>query len=319
MQKSFGKACVVVYINYVGGYKIRDFFTHLFGAVMAQEKIYKMVTDRIIEQLENGVIPWRQPWKETEGPKNIVSKKAYRGMNYFLLAHMADEWYLTFNQAKQLGGRIKKGASALPVIFWKMLQVEDAKSGEIKTVPFLRYYNVFALSDTEGIECPKKEDIGLREFSPIYEAQRIIGDMPNQPTIQHGGNRAVYRPSSDTVTLPVPESFSSAEEYYCTAFHELVHSTGHKSRLHRDELVTDARFGSHAYSKEELTAEMGAAFLSGHAGFAHVTLDNSAAYIRGWLNRLRNDHKLLIQAAGKAQKAADYIIGEYQEENDTAA
>lgn len=271
-------------------------------------KVYQIVTDRIIQQLQKGVIPWQKPWSDSGAPRNLVSKKPYRGMNYFLLANTGENWFLTFNQAKKLGGRVKKGASGYPVIFWKFLEVEDVKTGEIKEVPLLRYFTVFALRDVEGIDRPEQDGGDQKAMNPIEEAERIIAGMPNRPKIEHGGDRAFYRSSQDFVRLPEVRNFVSMEEYYSTAFHELVHSTGHKSRLARPEVMNASFFGDHRYSKEELVAEMGAAFLCGHAGFVDRTIENSAAYIDSWLDALRNDNKMLVQAAGKAQRAADFIL-----------
>jgi len=277
-------------------------------------KVYQIVTDRIIQQLQKGVIPWQKPWSDSGAPRNLVSKKPYRGMNYFLLANTGENWFLTFNQAKKLGGRVKKGASGYPVIFWKFLEVEDDKTGEIKKFSLLRYFTVFALRDIEGISRPEPAQTEQKEMSPIEEAERIIAGMPNCPNIEHGGDRAFYSPSQDFIRLPEVTDFINMQEYYSTAFHELVHSTGHECRLNRSEVMTFSIFGSHKYSKEELVAEMGSAFLAGHAGFVDRTIENSAAYLQSWLNSLKNDNKMLIQAAGKAQKAADFILNIQQDE-----
>ena len=133
--------------------------------------------------------------------------------------------------------------------------------------------------------------------------------MPNVPEITHQSQPACYSPLLDVVNMPRPESFDTPENYYSTLFHELTHSTGHESRLNRKGITDPVRFGSHSYSKEELIAEMGSAFLSGHCGIEDRILDNSAAYINGWLGRLRNDPKLVVMAAAKAQKSSDYIQG----------
>lgn len=278
-------------------------------------KIYEMVTDRIIQQLEKGVIPWQKPWNANGAPKNLVSKKPYRGMNYFMLSTTGETWFLTFNQAKKLGGKVKKGSTGFPVIFWKVLAVEDKEDGEEKKIPLLRYSTVFALRDVEGIDRPETVKVEQKDMNPIAEAEKIITEMPNCPKIEHRGDRAFYRPRQDLIRLPEVKDFVNMQEYYSTAFHELAHSTGHESRLNRPEVMDHSAFGSHKYSKEELVAEMGAAFLAGHSGFVDRTIENSAAYLQSWLNVLKSDSRMLIQAAGKAQKAADYILNVKQEQD----
>ncbi len=274
--------------------------------------VYEVITDQIIDRLErDGVVPWHQPWS-TERPKNLVSKKEYRGINVFLLGagRYSNPYWLTFKQAKQLGGHVKKGEKSTPVVFWKWLEREreNPDSGEVETVstPLLRYYRVFNVEQCEGLSVPALEN--ARDFHPIEEAERVVQEMPQCPIIQHETAQAFYRPSADVVNMPPAELFTSDEEYYSTLFHELTHATGHESRLNR--LATDklAAFGSRSYSQEELVAEMGAAFLCGHCGIVERIIDNSAAYVQGWLRRLRNDKRLVVFAAAQAQKAADFIL-----------
>ncbi len=272
---------------------------------MAQEKVYSMITDRIISEMEKGIIPWKKPWNTHGLPKNLVSKKVYRGINFFLLSFLEDEYFLTFRQAQQLGGSIKKGAKGIPVIFWKWVEVEDPVSGDKNKIPFLRYYTVFGVSDTDGIAFPLSEKL---TFNPIEDAEHIVSGMQDSPEIVHGGNRAFYSKKNDRIHLPAASEFVSSQEYYSTKFHELVHSTGSEQRLNRPELTAYCSFKSYQYSIEELTAEMGAAFLCAQAGIEMATITNSAAYIQGWLDVVKNDKRLLIQAAGKAQIAADYIL-----------
>ena len=176
-----------------------------------------------------------------------------------------------------------------------------------ETFPLLRYYTVFNVAQTEGVEIPKAE---VREFNSIDECERIVSGMPNPPKIAFGGNQAFYVPSRDLIALPVRERFDSAEEFYSTMLHEMVHSTGHISRLHRKGIhESGVGFGSETYSQEELVAEIGASFLNAKAGIVGHTLTNSASYIANWLSVLRNDKRMIIVAAGQAQKAADYILG----------
>jgi antirestriction protein ArdC len=193
-------------------------------------------------------------------------------------------------------------------VFWKIYKKEV--DGEEKEIRLLRYYRVFNVEQCEGIEYPKPEPRAV-DFNPIAEAQAIIDGMPNRPKLTFVGSQAYYRPVTDTVNMPAPESFSSPEEYYSTLFHEHVHSTGHASRLNRfkEEANETVAFGSNKYGKEELTAEMGAAFLCAIAGIVNQTIENSAAYIEGWRKKIKEDRKLVVFAAARAQKAADYIRG----------
>jgi antirestriction protein ArdC len=212
------------------------------------------------------------------------------------------------------------------VVFWKWLDTRDTASGEPKRVPFLRYYSVFNVAQCEGIEAqlPKPQE-SKREHNPIETAEAVVAAMPKRPAIQHKWPKAFYAPDSDVVGMPEPELFRSGEDYYSVLFHELAHSTGHESRLNRKGVSGSdglwSAFGSQPYAKEELVAEMGAAFLCGHAGIVERILDNSAAYVQGWLSRLKDDPKLVVQAAAQAQKAADFILNKQhdQQEGQVAA
>lgn len=276
-------------------------------------QVYQIITDRVIELLEKNIIPWHKPFSSAGSPKNFSSGKHYRGINALLLhcAEFETPFYLTFKQAKALGGSIKKGSKSLPVVFWKWYDhpSKKAQNGEPLRLPVLRYYRVFNIEQTEGIAYEKPEIIQNPDIEPIGTCEEMINNMPQKPEIiENEGGRAFYQPSLDRVSLPPMNHFKTVEEYYCTLFHELVHSTGHKDRLDRKEITEVNLFGDHSYSKEELVAEMGACFLQGEAGILHNTLENSAAYIKGWLKALKSDPKFLIQASGKAQKAADFIL-----------
>ncbi|QDV90571.1 DNA primase TraC [Phycisphaerae bacterium RAS2] len=284
-----------------------------------QFDIYQNVTDQIIAMLEKGVVPWRSPilGRQSAGmPKNLESGKEYRGVNVFLLAFTAwangyeSTYWLTFNQAKQKKGSVKNGEKSSFVIFWKQYETNDKETGEPTNVPVLRYYRVFNVAQCEGIAAPDAATFTPTDFQPIDAAEAIVKAYADAPTIEHGGTRAFYRPSTDSVRLPEPNRFASCEEYYSTLFHELAHSTGHSKRLDRKLDTEPQPFGSPDYGREELVAEMAAAFLSAHAGIKPVTIENQAAYLQGWLKQLRGDKKLVIAAAGAAQKASDWIRGE---------
>jgi antirestriction protein ArdC len=273
-------------------------------------QIYEQITERIITLLTQGTVPWQKPWKARSGlPRNLISGKSYRGINVFLLLAMSYEspFWLTFRQALQLGGTVRKGEKSCPVVFWKQKTIADKESGEPQKIPLLRYYSVFNIAQCDGLKI-STEPAG-EAVNGILMPDEIVAHMPQRPIIKHGMARAFYSPREDCVGLPVRERFEQAEGYYATLFHELVHATGHESRLNRATLTEKAGFGSNPYCKEELIAEMGAAFLCGHAEIAERTIDNAAAYLKGWLEQLRNDKTLIVQAAAQAQKAADFILG----------
>jgi len=279
-------------------------------------KTYGLINSRIMELLEQGTVPWRKTWNATTAqPKNLVTKKDYRGVNVFMLACMpySSPYWLTFKQCHDKGGHVLKGEKSTPVIFWKWIDRKDGADADMEEtkhgkVPMLRYYNVFNLDQVEGIEAPPSPGAIINPFTPIERAEQIIAGMPYRPNIRHGGNQPSYSPVLDYVKCPVPESFESPEKYYSTLFHELSHSTGHASRVGRKGILEPSYFGSHEYSKEELVAEMGAAFLCGVASIENRTIENSAAYIYGWLKALKNDRTLLVHAAAQAQKASEYIL-----------
>jgi len=273
--------------------------------------VYSIITEQVIKQLESGVAPWRKPWR-TDVPCNLISGKEYRGINPFLLAPQGygSRYWLTFNQAKKLGGHVRKGEKSSIVTFWHIGQeklIRDSNGIERKSRPFLlRFYRVFNLEQTEGIA----EKLGLGEASPripsLGDCEAIVAGMPNPPKREQS-DRCWYRPSTDSVGMPSRSLFNSSEEYYSTLFHELTNSTGHASRVGREGIEQLSEFGSESYSKEELVAEMGAAMLCGVTGIAPRTIENSAAYLKTWIERLRGDSKLIVSAASQAQKAADYI------------
>jgi len=280
---------------------------------------YDVVTESIIKQLESGVAPWRKPWR-TEMPANLVSKKEYRGINIFLLACQGygSRFWLTYRQAQSLQGTVTKGEHGTKVVFWKIgeFRKENAETGEVENRKsiLLRYYTVFNLEQCEGIKSPES----LPTINPIEQCESIFRFMPNPPGFAQD-SRACYRPSIDTVGMPAISAFNSAEEYYSTLFHELTHSTGHPSRIAREGIMNHNPFGSEDYSKEELVAEMGAAMLCGVAGIESRTLENSAAYLQAWINKLKSDSRLIISAASQAQKAADFILARSANESEAEA
>lgn len=283
-------------------------------------KIYKMITDRIVDLLEQGTVPWRKPWKGGHQPKNLISNNSYRGINNILLAcaPYGSPWWVTFRQAKKLEGTVRKGEKGFPVIFWKpqVRLVEDENGDtEVRQWPLLRYYTVFNVEQCEGLDHQiPPETEATPTFKPIDQAEAVVKAMPAPPSIRHDQPSAFYRPATDLVNMPKPELFTPPEEYYSTLFHELIHATGHESRLARSEVIDTQSFGSHSYSREELVAEFGSCFLCGHTGIEAAVLENSASYINGWMRRLKQDKCLVINAAAKAQKAADWILGRFPDQ-----
>lgn len=255
---------------------------------------------------------------------SLTNAKAYNALKVRKLDPKTKQFTEDWDPAKHKGG-VRQGEAATPIIFWKILKFEDAsaprkKNGAVgeKTIPLLKYYNVFNVEQIDGLDLPVRErpepdychlPEHKRGDANTLKAQQILAGMDNACPVAHGGGRAYYVPAEDRIQMPHRDTFITDENYYATRFHETVHSTGHKDRLKRPGVMKFDTFGSAQYSEEELVAEMGAAMLCGVAGIAGKTIDNQAAYIQGWLKRLQDDPKLLVSAGGQAQKAADYILG----------
>lgn len=285
--------------------------------------VYQIVTDRIIAALQQGIIPWERPWTGVrDGAYSRSTGRPYSLLNQMLLGKPG-EW-LTYKQAQEAGGQVRKGEKGSIVVFWKIdaKADKDADTGDlkIKQYPILRYYTVFHVDQCDGITAKYKEPV-LAPLDPIAEAEAVLKDYSTRcgvPIIHEKGNRAYYRPSEDAIHLPLREQFEKAAEYYSTAFHESVHSTGHKSRLAR--LDETAHFGSEAYSKEELVAEMGAACILHTLGIeTDSSFRNSTAYIQNWLHVLKDDPRMVVLAAGRAEKAVKLILNEQDEPKEEAA
>lgn len=278
------------------------------------KSVYEMVTERIIEQLESGVIPWEKPWSGVRsGAYNRISKRSYSLLNQMLLKNEGE--YATFKQWSELGGKIKKGEKSEIVVFWKILPIEETQEDGtkvIKQVPLLKYINVFHISQVEGVEPLQKEK--LNDIEPIEQAESILQDYWTREhiTVEHiKGDKAFYSPMRDLIQLPLFEQFKDANEYYSTAFHESIHSTMKESRCNRAEERKDklVAFGSEEYSKEELVAELGSASIMNMLGIeTKKSFRNSSAYIQSWLRVLKNDVKFIVSASSKAEKAVNYIL-----------
>ncbi|MEX1161106.1 MAG: zincin-like metallopeptidase domain-containing protein, partial [Balneolaceae bacterium] len=334
------------------------------------EEIYQTITDRIINTIkEVGHLPWQKEWKDTgayggRSATNFVSKKGYRGINYFLLnfkvkygkkgpymvpRELKNPYFLTFNQVNKLNGKIKKDTKGEMVIYFTKLyryrQLDPVKlefttkdkkkmiswlnenrndielfrdgftAEEIASqsyIPVLKYYNVFNGEHIEGIDwgqLPSNDNADLTNAEKIQVGEAIIEAFPKRPVIKHEQPKAFYTPAGDFINMPKPGSFSEAQYYYTTLFHEAIHSTGHPGRLGRD---LSGRFGTQKYAFEELIAEMGAVYLCAESGILFRTIDNSAKYLNNWNKRLvkelEDDNKFYFRAASRSQEAADFIL-----------
>lgn len=281
--------------------------------------VYDTITERIIKQLESGTAPWHKPWAsrgDSGLPRNLRTLKPYRGINVWILmsAGFSSPYFLTYKQAQELGGNVSKGEKGLPVVFWKFGEYEqDNKvTGETEKHDsvLVRYYTVFNASQCENLQViPVAPPDTHLDIPAIDLCEQIVDAWSTRPTIKHDGDKASYHKVLDYINMPSRNAFESGEEYYSTLFHEMTHSTGHPKRLNRATLTDFERFGDGNYSREELVAEMGAAFLCGFNGIENRTIGNSAAYLASWLKVLKEDHRMVIVAASQAQKAVDHILG----------
>lgn len=289
---------------------------------MSQSEIYEIVTNRIIAALEDGIVAWQKPWRAAGVPISLSTGKAYRGINHLILDLVGDlEGYETgiwgtYKAFQAQGGQVTKGEKATPVVLWKPMKRENPE-GQEESWMLMRYYNVFNIAQTD-LEIPTKY-VTPTEPVPVLAGVESALNYTGGPAIRHREqDRAYYVAKNDTITLPLPEQFRSPEAYAGTAFHEAIHSTGHESRLSR--IDTTAGFGCSNYAQEELVAEIGAAMLAARLG-VKCEYEQSAAYIGSWLKVLKDDRRMIIQAAQKAQKATDHILGTTfaEQETDEAA
>ena len=289
---------------------------------MSKFDVIQAVTDRIIEALEQGEIPWQKPWIGADGCVKHRDGKPYSLLNQLLLGKPGE--YLSYKEATEAGGHVKKGAKSKMVVFWKFLTVAkkdeygqpmtDKDGNEIiNQVPMLRYYNVFHIDDCEGVK--PKWAVAPFATKPIDKAEATLNDYAARAHVKlfrELGDRAFYRPRTHEIHLPLIEQFADVNEYYSTAFHEAVHSTGYHTLLNRfpvDAILS--AFGSESYSKEELIAEIGACAILNRLGLeTEGTFRNNTAYIQSWIKALKNDKNMLVSAAGKADKAVRLILND---------
>jgi antirestriction protein ArdC len=285
----------------------------LKGNIMAT--VYDTITDRIIKQLEAGTAPWHKPWAsrgESAIPRNLRTLKKYRGINVWILmsAGFSSPYFLTFKQAQELGGHVRKGEKGLPVVFWKFdeYEKENTATGETEKHEYAmcRYYTVFNVSQCEDLQVvPAAPPDDHPDIPPITICEEIIAGWSGKPTIKHGSSHASYHKVLDYISMPDRNAFDGTEEYYSTLFHEATHATGHPNRLNRKTLTDFERFGDTNYGQEEMCAELGAAYLCGYSGIETKTINNSAAYLASWLKVLKQDSRMVLIAAGQAQRAVD--------------
>ena len=306
---------------------------------MAKINVYEMVTDRILAELEKGNIPWRKPWIRPSvqykgirievDPQSCAYSRStgrpYSMLNQMLL-RQPGEW-ATYNQIAEAGGKVRKGEKSSVVVFWKFIESKKVNASgeeEIERIPMLRYYNVFHVeTQVEGLKpkargahdtvtVPDGKTKLKQQWDAIEEADAIVRAYLERSGVKHTevlGDRAFYRPATDSIETPTKAQFKDPAEYYSTLFHEMTHSTGHQSRLDRFRDSGSHAFGSENYSKEELVAELGASALVNFLGLeSKGSFRNSAAYIQSWASRLREDSKLIVTASGKAEKAVNYIL-----------
>ena len=283
------------------------------------KQICAMVADRVLEELKKGVVPWKKPWFGSDRFVSHINGKHYSLLNCMMLGEPGE--YATFNQVNKEGGKVKKGAKSKVVVYWSPVvkeEIGDDGEKKLKKYFILKYYRVFHLRDCEGIKAKYIGDDGERfEHETVKDAEDVVnGYCAANPSLKiertEESGRAYYRPSADEIVVPRIEQFEKVEEFYSTLFHEMTHSTGHWTRLGRfNESGAVAAFGGEDYGKEELIAELGAAALCGKCGIeSSDSFENSAAYLKGWMEAIKGNPELIVAAAGKADKAVAFILGE---------
>lgn len=289
-----------------------------------KKTVYQIVTDRVIEAIESfGIVPWHKPWTGAAGCVSYRNGKLYSLLNHIMLDGRSGE-YVTYNQIEEIAKttgtdcHVKKGAHSYPIVFWKPIEEKDEETGDVKIRFILRYYRVFHIEDCEGLKPRWTKETQKYENKPHEAAEKVIRDYVDRSGVTlniRNSAQAFYQPSTDSITIPEMAQYENAEMFYSTAFHEMTHSTGAEKRLNR--ITETAAFGSNTYSKEELVAEMGAAFLVNKTGLeSEKSFANSAAYLKGWIEKLRKDSRLIVNAASAAEKAVKYILGTTAEEAD---
>lgn len=280
---------------------------------MDKDKVYDMITERVIEKLQQGIVAWKRPW-HTILPCNFKTKTPYKGINAWMCMFndFKSPYYLTYKQVTDMKGNVKKGSKGTPIIYWDFKKFEKEKADgtkEMRQFAFLKYFTVFNAEQIEGIEFPEV----VNNVRNVEVLDALFNNMPNAPERKEGivAGRACYIPMMDIINMPAKQDFFDTDGYYATLSHEYIHSTGHSKRLNREGIIERHEKGSPGYAFEELIAEMGCAFLCNMAGIT-TREDNTVAYINSWIKALKNDNTLIIKAAKEAEKAVKYMKGELE-------
>lgn len=284
---------------------------------MKASEIQEKITQKFIEAIEkDGMMPWQKPWNDAlgNGPRNYNSNKVYQGYNWIVTAfsEFKSPFWLTFEQAKKLGGMVKKGSKGTTIFFWdkfvKKTGEKNAKGEDVtKSMFFLKSWTIFNAEQIDGIEFKQPEKIeNLIDRCEIVDG--VLKNMHNPPKVEYGGNRACYSPLNDKISMPELGQFKSKEHFYATLVHEYMHSTGHVTRLKREGVTNSDGFGREIYSFEELVAEIGSAMFLSQYGMQNESIEaNQNAYVKSWIRVLKNDPQMIFKAASQAQKAVGYI------------
>ena len=291
------------------------------SSTKVQRDVMGEIVSAVIEHLERGVMPWRKSWKDRkpvagEGvPHNAISGRPYNGINFLQLSmvgirYTSQSW-LTFNQAREAGGSVRKGEKGTAIVFWKpMDKTKREEDGTLKHEKFLmlKTFTVFNVEQCDGLKLPKRRAV-VEPVAPVDPndamgpARCLVGALVGC-SVSYGGNQAFYSPGADAIRLPEPGQFSSMDHFRATLAHEASHATGAKHRLDRN---LTGRFGSDSYAAEELVAELSAAMVGARLGLDTSLLEHHSSYLAGWLKVLKDDRKALLTAASLAQKACDYL------------
>lgn len=285
---------------------------------MSNTENYERITSAIVKLIEEGgELPWQKPWRSGDWARSMSTKREYNGINRWNLTMLAQAkgwspWFGTYKQIVALGGQVRKGEKSTIAIFWKFLDKIDPVTGQKGRVPLLRMFNIFSASQADGLPEkfyakpePSEVPVADADAEAVFAAYTAREGI----TVNVGGS-AFYMPSSDSITLPALDKFFSAEHYAATAFHEAGHSTGAEKRLNRPGITDPIKYGSHQYSREELVAEFSSALVMGVLGVARPETEaNTVAYLKGWCKALTDDPQALVWAAGRAEKAANLILG----------
>ena len=268
-----------------------------------KKSVAEIIAGRFIAELDKGVAPWARGFA-FNAPRNVKSKKAYRGINYFLLSMLGIDYALTFKQAQELGGSVKKGAKGVPIVFWNFSEKTDAATGEVRKVPFMRYHTAFSLADTEGVKFQKPDNAPgagnarIESAETLFEKARAVCGFK----VTDGGNQPCFIPALNEIQMPTFERWAQPARFYKTLFHECGHALGKKT----GKVFAS---GGGEYATEELVAELFAAACLAKLGIDTAEAwDNSVAYVQGWAKRLGSEPQAIISAAQEAQKRLDYLF-----------